>query len=217
MKTQAGVTVSVNTPAAVAKYYLVTRKREGENYSDHYTGADKFVQFWDGVGVLDLQAIAANRPDWVQNVAGELVQVTGETVENYRQYWLRRGFQVKEISAEEAAKVRAKASDAQKAVENAIARETKKSQGEAQHVKKFGPRRAEEDRLTEEARTAKAVANANAGVTPEDDDAPRETLPHEPGGAMAEGDEDEDEGDEPTKATKAKVTPATHGGGKKPS
>lgn len=77
--------------------------------TDGFTGKDKYIQFYEGFGILDLVAIHLERPDWVQLVAGEYKQVAGETPEQYVDYWRQRGFRVMEITAEEAAEFRAKA------------------------------------------------------------------------------------------------------------
>jgi hypothetical protein len=78
--------------------------------TDGFNGKDKYVQFIEGFGVLDLAAIHLERPDWVHLVAGEYVEVTGETLQDFVFLWRRRGFQVMEITADQAAEFREQSS-----------------------------------------------------------------------------------------------------------
>jgi len=91
-------------PTTPPKVYRITRE-------DGFTGKDKYVRFWRGEGVLDLYAVHLEQPDWVQNVGGEYVQVTGVALSEYVAYWGRRGFKIEKIEAEEAATLRAKFDD----------------------------------------------------------------------------------------------------------
>jgi hypothetical protein len=81
--------------------------------TDGFCGRDKFVEFQDGYGVLDLLALHLERPDWVKNAAKhgeerELVQVAGETLGAYVRFFQRRGYTVTEITDEQAAEFRAR-------------------------------------------------------------------------------------------------------------
>jgi hypothetical protein len=97
---------------AEAKHYLITRPNK-----DDFTGKDKYVQFYLGVGVLDLDALVLERPDWVKNVGGTLVQETGVTIGEYVDYWERRLCRVDEITAEKAEEFRAYATSEKRRLE----------------------------------------------------------------------------------------------------
>ena len=95
--------------------YLIVRGIDrGERNApttDGYCGIDKSVLFHKGFGVLDLLALHFDHPDWVKDRAGfneepNLVQVAGETVGDRVRYFRRRGFNVIEINASDAAALR---------------------------------------------------------------------------------------------------------------
>lgn len=68
-----------------------------------------YVKFAHGVGVLDLGALMAYRPDWIENTPDGLRQHTGVALEEYAKYWEDQGAKVTEISPKEAAEIRLKA------------------------------------------------------------------------------------------------------------
>ena len=67
----------------------------------------KFVQFIDGIGVLDAKALAECRPDWFKpNQRSGLEQIAGLDPEGYSKYWADKGAKVTEVDPEEAERVR---------------------------------------------------------------------------------------------------------------
>ena len=67
----------------------------------------KFVQFFDGIGVLDAKALAECRPDWFKpNQREGLEQIAGIDAEGYSKYWADKGAKVTTVSPEEAERIR---------------------------------------------------------------------------------------------------------------
>jgi hypothetical protein len=106
------------------------------------------VVFTNGVGVLDLEAIAIERPDWVEKTEEGYVQHTGEFLCQYLEFWQKRPKTVvTEISAEEAAAIRAAANrhrTRERDRENLIAKEL---QTASRRAKSGGLDRETHDRI----------------------------------------------------------------------
>jgi hypothetical protein len=103
-------------PVPRSKAYRIVRP-------DGYTGNDKFVVFNAGVGILDLEALHAGRPDWVELSGDGFVQVAGIGLDQYVEFWERRGYEIEEITAKEAAEHRsAVAAKNEKAIRDAHAK-----------------------------------------------------------------------------------------------
>jgi len=74
-----------------------------------FTDKQKLVIFRDGVGVLDYQAVASERPEWFEfDTAGDMVGVKpcAVSMQAFVDYWNGRGAKVTEISKTEAERVK---------------------------------------------------------------------------------------------------------------
>lgn len=83
------------------KCYLVTRTD-----LPAFSGQEKFIRFRDGNGVLDLASLYRERPDWFDNVAGNLIQKAGNPLSSYVEWWERRHSVITEITPERAVEFR---------------------------------------------------------------------------------------------------------------
>lgn len=70
-------------------------------------GMDKFVYWFKGMGLMNLKVVAKYKAAWVTVKDGQLAPTEGRmrNFKEYLDYWRKRGAIVKEISADEAAKV----------------------------------------------------------------------------------------------------------------
>lgn len=197
------VSATLQPKVVTPKYFRITRITPYDQRHDGYCGKDKYVHFWDGVGVLDLDVIAVEQPGWIEKQGDLYVQLGGETLENYVAYWNRRNFRVEQITAEESAVERARVVEGQRAYNNSLIQRAKAKQNA-----KTAGKEGDADRLAEETKTVKAVADANAGVTTDaaSEGQQAEKLPHEEGGAMVASGESQTTSVEEEK-------PATGGGG----
>ena len=67
------------------------------------SGAGKgYIKFRNGVGILDLEAMAESRPDWVKGEDGEFVQFADAPISAYVDYWKDKGVKITECSESEA-------------------------------------------------------------------------------------------------------------------
>ena len=75
-----------------------------------FDGLWKAVDFFDGVGILDYEALAVTRPEWFErNAKGELVGINSNAVsiQAFIDYWTREGAKVTEITEVEAIEIKA--------------------------------------------------------------------------------------------------------------
>ena len=61
-----------------------------------------YIKFNNGVGILDLEAMAENRPDWIKADGDDFIQFAGVKLSIYADYWRDKGTKVTECSSGEA-------------------------------------------------------------------------------------------------------------------
>lgn len=75
-----------------------------------FDGVQKAVDFFDGVGILDYQALAEMRSDWFEtNKTGEIVGIKPDSIpmQVYVDYWQGMGCKVTQVSDAEAKEIKA--------------------------------------------------------------------------------------------------------------